>query len=126
MQSSLPQIDIHVDAQFIQHQSDPAAKKYVFAYTIRIENIGAQAATLKSRHWIITDANGKKVEVKGEGVIGEQPRIEPGNFYEYTSGAVITTPIGCMQGTYQMQDDLGQDFEAAIPTFSLVNPNQLH
>jgi ApaG protein len=126
MQSSQHQIDIHVDSQFIQHESDPNAKKYVFAYTIRIENTGKQAATLKSRHWIITDANGKKVEVRGDGVIGQQPRIEPGNSYEYTSGAVINTPIGCMQGSYQMEDDHGQDFEAAIPTFSLVNPNQLH
>jgi ApaG protein len=126
MQSSQHQIDIQVDAQFIQHESDPKAKKYVFAYTIRIENTGEHAATLKSRHWIITDANGKKVEVRGDGVIGQQPRIEPGNSYEYTSGAVITTPIGCMQGSYQMQDDHGQDFEAAIPTFSLANPNQLH
>lgn len=117
---------VDVETEYLAEQSEPEADRYVFAYTITITNLGAEAARLNSRHWIITNANGEATEVKGQGVVGEQPRIEPGEFYQYTSGAVLETPIGTMQGSYQMESDNGLYFDAEIPVFSLSLPGVLH
>lgn len=111
---------------FIAEQSEPARNRFVFAYTITIENTGDIAAQLLTRHWIITDASGKVQEVRGDGVVGEQPHLEPGDSFRYTSGAVIETPVGTMQGTYHMQADNGVKFEAPIAVFRLSVPNVLH
>ena len=119
-------ISVETNASFIASSSDPEAARYVFAYTITIENTGNIGAKLLSRHWLITDSNGKIQEVHGEGVIGEQPHLEPGEKYQYTSGAIIETSIGAMQGSYQMQDDDGEKFDATIKTFSLSIPRTLH
>ena len=119
-------IRVGVETNFISAQSDPARNRYVFAYTITIENIGRVAAQLLTRHWIITDASGHVQEVKGEGVVGEQPHLEPGDSFRYTSGAVLETPVGTMQGTYHMVTAEGARFEALIPVFRLSVPNVLH
>lgn len=119
-------IGIEVHTAYIEDQSDPGSSQYVFMYTIKIKNQGQQGAKLLSRHWIITDANGQVEEVKGDGVVGEQPYIKPGETFEYTSGAVITTPVGSMHGSYQMIDNDGQSFRVEIPAFSLSVPKILH
>jgi ApaG protein len=111
---------------YIADQSDPDNDRHVFAYTIRIENTGSVAAQLISRHWIITDANNRVQEVKGLGVIGEQPLLQPGEAFEYTSGSVIATAVGTMRGSYQMQAADGNQFEAVIPEFTLSMPRVLH
>jgi ApaG protein len=111
---------------FIAAQSAPDQGRYVFAYTITITNAGAVPARLLSRHWLITDANGKIQEVRGDGVIGEQPYIKPGESFRYTSGAMIETPVGTMQGEYSMRSDEGEDFNAVIPRFTLSIPRTLH
>lgn len=122
------QHDISITARtdYIAEQSSPDQTRYVFAYTITITNTGIVAATLLRRHWIITDANCKVQEVKGDGVIGEQPYIMPGESHQYTSAAVLETPVGCMQGSYEMIADDGVEFEAAIAVFNLSMPNALH
>ncbi len=102
------------------------SRRYVFAYSIRIENEGSAPAQLRSRHWIITDATGKVEEVRGPGVVGEQPRLGPGEHFEYTSGCVLSTPRGEMRGTYQMQRADGSTFDAAIATFELAMPYTLN
>ena len=107
-------IDIDVDTRFLDDQSAPEEDRYVFAYTIHILNRGKVPARLLGRHWVITDANGKVQEVRGDGVVGEQPRLEPGEQFEYTSGAVLETPLGTMRGSYRMVDDDGTEFEAPI------------
>ena len=112
--------------QYLPDQSDEAAGKFVFAYTITIKNTGSAPAQLISRHWIITDSNGKVQEVKGLGVVGEQPLLAPGESYEYTSGASIATPVGTMRGTYQMVAEDGTRFDATIPEFTLSIPRVLH
>lgn len=119
---------ILVDAapQFIAAQSAPDQGRYVFAYTITITNAGTVPARLLSRHWLITDSNGKIQEVRGDGVIGEQPYLKPGEFFRYTSGAMIETPVGTMQGHYLMRSDEGDDFNAVIPKFTLSIPRTLH
>ncbi len=119
-------IRVGVETNFITEQSDPARNRFVFAYTITIENTGDIAAQLVSRHWIITDASGRVQEVKGDGVVGEQPHLEPGHSFRYTSGAVIETPVGTMQGTYHMLADNGERFDAPIAVFRLSVPNVLH
>ncbi|MBI2801447.1 MAG: Co2+/Mg2+ efflux protein ApaG [Gammaproteobacteria bacterium] len=119
-------IGITTETSFVAEQSDPERNRYVFAYTITIENTGRVAAQLLSRHWIITDAAGQVQEVKGDGVVGEQPYLEPGESFRYTSGAVLETPVGTMQGSYQMIADDGQRFEAPIQVFRLSVPNVLH
>ena len=111
---------------FIPEQSSPDDKRYVFAYTITIENTGTIAAQLVSRHWIITDANSEVQEVRGLGVVGKQPLLQPGESFEYTSGSVFTTPVGTMKGTYQMVAEDGTHFEAEIPEFVLAIPRVLH
>ena len=119
-------IEIAVATRFLDEQSAPEADRYVFAYTIRILNSGAVPARLISRHWIITDANGKVQEVRGDGVVGEQPYLKPGQGFRYSSGAIIETPVGAMQGTYQMVADDGQQFDAPIAPFTLAMPGVLH
>ncbi len=111
---------------FIPDQSDVANGKHAFAYTIRITNTGTVTAQLLSRHWIIADAENHVQEVKGLGVVGEQPTLKPGESFEYTSGTVIGTPVGTMRGTYQMIAEDGTRFDAAIPEFTLSMPRVLH
>ncbi len=118
--------DIKVATDYIDEQSEPDLDRYVFAYTITIENLGKVAARLVSRHWIITDANGKVQEVSGDGVVGKQPRLNPGEKFRYSSGAVLETPVGSMQGRYQMKSDSGANFVAPIPAFTLAVPGLLH
>jgi ApaG protein len=120
--------DIHVEVQtqYIDEQSIPDDSRYVFAYTITIRNEGKVPARLISRHWIITDANGKEQEVKGEGVVGEQPYLKPGEGFQYTSGTMLETPVGSMRGSYQMLADDETEFDAEIPAFTLSVPHTLH
>lgn len=120
------QIRICVETAYLAEQSEPGRNRYVFAYTITIENTGGVAAQLLSRHWIITDASGHVQEVKGDGVVGEQPHLSPGESFRYTSGAVLETPVGTMHGSYRMVADDGVQFEAPIPMFRLSVPNVLH
>lgn len=112
--------------QYIPEQSDPDNQRYVFAYTITITNTGSLPAQLVSRHWIITDGNNEVQEVRGLGVIGKQPLLQPGESYQYTSGSALATPIGTMKGTYQMVGEDGTQFEATIPEFVLASPRALH
>lgn len=119
---------ILVEAQpyFIKEQSSVKHNRYVFAYTITITNLGNTEAKLLSRQWLITDSNGKVQEVNGEGVIGQQPHLKPGEIFRYTSGAVLETSVGVMQGQYTFVDDDGNHFKAAIPRFTLSIPRTLH
>ena len=126
MDSPLHAIEVIVATRFLDDQSIPEDDRYVFAYTIRIQNVGQVPAQLVSRHWIITDANGKVQEVHGEGVVGEQPRLQPGEHFEYTSGAVLETSLGTMRGSYQMLADDGTRFDAVIDPFTLSIPRTLH
>jgi ApaG protein len=119
-------LEISVATQFLDEQSDPDGERYVFAYTIRIRNLGRLPAQLLDRHWVITDGNGRIEEVRGEGVVGEQPRLEPGEAFTYTSGAVLETAVGTMQGSYHMSGDDGTEFDAPIPPFTLAVPRTLH
>jgi ApaG protein len=120
------EIAVSAHTQFIEEQSDPAIGRYVFAYTITIRNTGNIAAQLISRHWLITDADGEVQEVRGLGVVGHQPLLQPGESFEYTSGSAIATPVGTMRGSYQMTAEDGSQFEAAIPEFTLAIPRVLH
>jgi len=119
-------IKVDVETNYVEDQSDPRERRYVFAYTITIRNEGQVPARLLTRHWIITDANGKVQEVRGDGVVGEQPYLKPGQGFRYSSGAVLETPVGAMQGTYQMVGDDGQHFDALIQPFRLAIPGLLH
>lgn len=119
-------LDIRVQTRFLEEQSQPAENRYVFAYTVTIQNTGTVPARLISRYWHITDANGKVEEVTGEGVVGEQPWMRPGDSFEYTSGAVLETAVGTMSGSYLMLADDGTRFEAPIPQFTLSVPRTLH
>jgi len=120
------QISINVSTTYLAEQSDPSADRYVFAYTITISNVGTVSTQLISRHWIITDAENVVQEVKGLGVVGEQPLLQPGESFEYTSGTALATPVGTMQGTYQMVAEDGNKFDAEIPLFTLAMPRVLH
>ncbi len=120
------EIDVTAQTTFLDEQSDPQAERYVFAYTITIRNMGSVAAKLKARHWIITNADGKVQEVRGEGVVGEQPHLRPGEGFQYTSAAMIETPVGSMHGSYEMLADDGVTFDAPIPAFGLATPNILN
>ena len=126
MENKSYEIKIDVATNYIVDQSEPDVGRYVFAYTITIENLGDLPARLLSRHWVITDANGKVQEVKGDGVVGEQPHLNPGETFRYSSGAVLETPVGAMQGSYRMKSDNGTHFEAPIPPFTLAVPGVLH
>lgn len=119
-------INIHVATSYVDEQSEPDSDRYVFAYTITITNSGDVAAQLKSRHWIITDANGKVQEVSGDGVVGEQPHLYPGEEFRYSSGAILETPVGAMQGLYRMEADDGIAFDAPIAPFTLAVPGLLN
>ena len=119
-------VDIEVATRFLDEQSAPEQDRYVFAYTIHIHNSGCVPAQLLSRRWRITDANGKVQEVRGEGVIGQQPHLDPGEDFQYTSGAVLETDLGTMEGSYAMVADDGTRFEAPIPAFTLSVPRTLH
>ncbi len=119
-------ISVSAHSTYLAEQSDPARSRFVFGYTITIENTGRVTAQLISRHWIITDALGKVQEVRGEGVVGEQPVLMPGAVFEYSSGAVLETPLGKMEGSYQMIGEDGLPFEAPIETFRLAVPNVLN
>ncbi|HLG53468.1 MAG TPA: Co2+/Mg2+ efflux protein ApaG [Steroidobacteraceae bacterium] len=119
-------ITVDVDTRYLEDQSDPDEGRFVFAYTITIRNRGEVPARLLTRHWVITDANGKVQEVRGEGVVGEQPHLKPGQGFRYTSGAVLETPVGAMQGSYQMLTDDGVHFDAPIPPFTLAMPGTIH
>ena len=118
-------IRIEVETAYLDEQSDPKEARYVFSYTITIRNEGVAAARLLTRHWVITDANGKVQEVRGNGVVGEQPHLKPGQGFRYSSGAVLETPVGSMQGSYEMITDEGQRFDAPIPVFRLAMPGIL-
>lgn len=119
-------VEIEVEARYVVEQSKPEANRYVFAYEVTLRNLGVMPARLQTRHWVITDANGKVEEVRGEGVVGEQPRLQPGEHYSYTSGAVLETQVGTMRGAYLFHADDGTDFEAPIPEFVLSVPRTLH
>ena len=119
-------IRIQVATDYVDEQSEPSSDRYVFAYTITITNNGDVPARLISRHWIITDANGKVQEVNGDGVVGEQPYLSPGEEFRYSSGAVLETPVGAMQGIYRMEADGGIAFDATIAPFTLAVPGLLH
>jgi ApaG protein len=126
MESAQHKIRVDVDTSYLADQSDPKDKRYVFSYTITIRNEGSVPARLLTRHWIITDSNGKVQEVRGEGVVGEQPYLKPGQGFRYSSGAVLETPVGAMQGSYQMVSDDGDHFDAPIAAFRLAMPGLLH
>jgi ApaG protein len=119
-------INIQVETSYLDDQSEPGEQRYVFAYTITIRNEGEMPAKLLARHWIITDANGHVEEVRGDGVVGEQPYLKPGQGFRYSSGAVLETPVGTMQGSYQMEAEDGAKFDAPIPAFRLAMPGMLH
>jgi ApaG protein len=121
-----PRIRVSVETSYVADQSDPGGQRFVFSYTITIHNDGSEAARLLRRHWLITDANGKVQEVRGDGVVGEQPHLQPGQGFRYSSGAILETPVGTMQGSYQMQTDQGAHFDAPIAPFRLAMPGILH
>ena len=125
MQTTPHKIRVEVDTSYLAEQSNPGERRYVFAYTITIRNEGTVPARLVTRHWIITDSNGKVQEVRGEGVVGEQPYLKPGQGFRYSSGAVLETPVGAMQGSYQMVADDGEQFDAPIAAFRLAMPGLL-
>lgn len=120
------EVSVSSQSEYLPDQSDERAGRFVFAYTITIRNTGGVTAQLISRHWIITDSNNRVQEVKGLGVIGEQPLLEPGESFQYTSGAAIATPVGTMRGTYQMVAADGTHFDVPIPQFTLSMPRVLH
>lgn len=119
-------ISVEVTSHYLPEQSDPAEQRFAFRYRICIRNQGNNSAQLLARHWTITDGNGKVEEVQGLGVVGEQPEIKPNSSYEYSSGCVLHTEIGCMKGYYEMKAEGGSRFKAQIPLFSLAVPNALH
>lgn len=119
-------IQVQVKTEYLAHQSNPAQSRYVFAYHITVTNTGHQNAQLLTRHWIITDGEARVQEVKGDGVVGDQPRLAPGESYEYSSGTVLETPVGSMHGSYGMVRDNGEHFDAPIPAFTLAMPRILH
>ena len=119
-------IQVDVETRYIEDQSNPDQNNYVFAYTITIQNRGEQAAQLLTRHWVITDGTGEVEEVRGEGVVGQQPHLLPLQGFEYTSGAILKTPVGAMQGEYEFSDASGEKFEVPIAPFTLSMPNLVH
>ncbi|HEY3986080.1 Co2+/Mg2+ efflux protein ApaG [Cedecea sp.] len=121
-----PRVCVQVQSVYIESQSSPEDERFVFAYTVTIRNLGRTMVQLLGRYWLITNGNGRETEVQGEGVVGAQPLIEPGNDYQYTSGAVIETPLGTMQGHYEMVDAQGEAFRVEIPVFRLAIPTFIH
>lgn len=128
MENSIPlhRVDVAVESAYVESQSQPDADQYVFAYTVTIHNTGQIPARLLTRHWIITDGHGQVQEVRGDGVVGEQPHLGPDESFRYTSGAVLQTPVGSMHGSYQMLADDGTRFDAPIAAFSLSMPHLRH
>lgn len=126
MANLIHDIAVTVKSEFLEDQSEPEDLKFMFSYTITISNQGNSPAKLLERHWVITDADGNVQEVHGTGVVGEQPHIQPGESFSYTSGAILPTPVGSMHGTYQMLADDGTAFEASISPFSLRIPDLVH
>ena len=120
------QVRVSVESEYLSEESDTSARRWVFAYHVTIRNEGEQPAQLLTRHWVITDGEERTQEVHGEGVIGEQPRIAPGQEFRYTSGAVLETRVGSMHGSYQMLAEDGTCFDARIPAFTLAAPRALH
>jgi ApaG protein len=125
-EADLNNIRVDVETRYIEDQSNPEQNYYVFAYTITIRNKGRQAAKLLTRHWVITDSNDKVQEVRGDGVVGEQPLLKPGEQFVYTSGTMLETAMGTMKGSYQMLADDGSQFDATIDEFVLSTPRVLH
>ncbi len=123
---ALHNIKVTVETRYIEAESRPKQDIYIFAYHITLKNMGSIAAKLMTRHWIITNANGEIQEVKGDGVIGEQPHLQPNESFSYTSGTMMSTPVGTMEGSYQMIADDDQNFDAEIAPFVLALPNALH
>ncbi|WP_437610431.1 Co2+/Mg2+ efflux protein ApaG [Erwinia sp. V71] len=121
-----PRICVQVQSVYIESQSAPDEERYVFAYTITIRNLGRNSVQLLGRYWLITNGNGRATEVQGEGVVGEQPVIASGDEFQYTSGAILETPMGTMQGHYQMIDDQGETFTVDIPVFRLAVQAHIH
>lgn len=121
-----PRVCIQVQSIYVESQSIPEENRYVFAYTIIIRNLGRFTVQLLGRYWLITNSNGRQTQVQGEGVIGKQPLIQPGGEFRYTSGAILETPLGTMEGHYEMVDHLGQPFRTAIPVFRLAIPTLIH
>ncbi|PKH22635.1 Co2+/Mg2+ efflux protein ApaG [Enterobacterales bacterium CwR94] len=121
-----PRVCVHVQSAYIESQSEPETERYVFAYTITIRNLGRHSVQLRSRYWLITNGNGRETEVTGEGVVGEQPHIAPGGEFQYTSGAILETPMGTMQGHYVMVDLQGEHFQVEIPVFRLAVQTHIH
>jgi len=126
MMEVLYKVEVSVRTEYLENQSLPSEGKYFFSYTVTIKNVGKIPAKLISRHWVITDANERVEEVRGLGVVGEQPRLKTNESFEYTSGTIINTPVGTMYGTYQMVADNGYEFDAEIPMFSLNIPKVLN
>ena len=126
MMEVLYKVEVSVRTEYLENQSLPSEGKYFFSYTVTIKNVGKIPAKLISRHWVITDANERMEEVRGLGVVGEQPRLKTNESFEYTSGTIINTPVGTMYGTYQMVADNGYEFDAEIPMFSLNLPKVLN
>ena len=122
--ASTREIAVSVEPTYLEARSSPDDSQYFWAYRVIIENHGKETVQLLSRHWMISNARGELTEVKGPGVVGEQPVLKPGEIYEYTSGAPLDTPSGMMGGAYQMESESGEHFDIEIPTFSLDRPNQ--
>lgn len=119
-------ISIDTESCYLERESDPSERRYVFAYTITIRNEGTEAGRLLTRHWWVTDGQGEVQEVEGVGVVGQQPRIPPGESFRYTSAALLTTPVGAMHGHYEFENDGGEIFRVEIPAFGLRVPSILH
>lgn len=124
--SGTSEIDVQVEVRYIERESEPEGKRFVFAYTITISNVGTEPAQLMNRYWRITDGEAKVEEVSGPGVVGKQPRISPEQAFRYTSACVLETPVGSMEGHYEFQRDSGETFLVPIPPFSLSQPNVVH
>ncbi|MCV9878361.1 Co2+/Mg2+ efflux protein ApaG [Brenneria izbisi] len=121
-----PRVCVQVQSFYVESQSQPDEERFVFAYTITVRNLGRHPVRLLGRYWLITNANGRQTEVQGEGVVGEQPLIPPGEEFQYTSGTVLETPLGTMEGHYQMVDHQGDTFQVSIPVFRLAISSLIH
>ncbi|MBN3068470.1 Co2+/Mg2+ efflux protein ApaG [Pectobacterium brasiliense] len=121
-----PRVCVQVQSFYVESQSEPDEERFVFAYTITVRNLGRHEVQLLGRYWLITNGNGRQTEVQGEGVVGERPIIQPGGEFQYTSGAVIETPLGTMEGHYHMVDHQGKAFQVSIPVFRLAIPSLIH
>lgn len=119
------QVSVEVQSEYLQEQSDPEQKRFVHAYHVTITNNGKKSAQLLNRHWLIVDGNEDVQEVQGEGVIGQQPILQPGESYQYTSGTIIKTEVGCMHGSYEMLSESGEHFLTPIPAFTLAIPGTI-